>query len=163
MTTQTEKPWYRHFWVWFVLAPLIATVLGSAFTFYLAGGPPALVVDDFGTIAMAVERDQQRDRRATDLRLAASLRFAPRDGDAEQVTVWLDGAAPERLRLDLIHPTLQASDQRALLERSDAAYAGTVTRADTRLYVELTDETGDWRLTGVLDRGAETLDLAAAP
>ena len=46
MDTEPYKPWYRHFWVWVMLAPLIAAVIASFVTLYLAGPPPALVEDD---------------------------------------------------------------------------------------------------------------------
>jgi hypothetical protein len=52
-----DAPWYRHFWVWFVLAPLIAAVVASFVTLYLAGAPPELVEDVGGRTAdMPVER-----------------------------------------------------------------------------------------------------------
>lgn len=46
MNTEPAKPWYRHFWVWVMLAPLIAAVIASFITLYLAGPPPVLVNDD---------------------------------------------------------------------------------------------------------------------
>ena len=37
MTAETDnKPWYRYFWPWFVLALLGAAVSGSLYTLYLA-------------------------------------------------------------------------------------------------------------------------------
>ena len=45
VTEFPEKPWYRHFWVWFILAPLIATVIASMITLFLAGSGPELVND----------------------------------------------------------------------------------------------------------------------
>lgn len=160
-----HKPWYRHFWVWFVLAPLIGTVLASVITLFLAGSPPDLVVDDFGPIAMAVERDQRLDRRAAQLALRATLEFGPRpDGAAGQpVSVRLSGAAPDSLTLELVHPTLGQRDQAVRLQRRDGRYAGAIARADTRLYARITDGAGEWRLTGVLGRDDQVLELAAGP
>jgi hypothetical protein len=43
MQNGPDKPWYRHFWVWFMLAPLIAAVIASVVTLYLAGPAPAVV------------------------------------------------------------------------------------------------------------------------
>ena len=156
-----EKPWYRHFWVWFVLTPLIGTVLASIVTLFLAGAPPALVVDDYGPIAMTVERDLQRDRRAAELGVTARLQIDPRSGSAGQaVAVRLAGAAPRSLTLELIHPTLEGLDQRLELTRRGDTYTGTMPRADTRLYVLITDAAGDWRLSGELARGSTAVDLA---
>ncbi len=55
MSEIIDKPWYRHFWVWFVLAPLIATVIGSAITLYLAGSGPEIVADPVGQTGTAQE------------------------------------------------------------------------------------------------------------
>jgi hypothetical protein len=52
-------------------------------------------------------------------------------------------------------------DQRVTLKRDADGYAGSVVRADTRLYVLLSDDTGKWRLTGVLEPGQNVLDLKA--
>lgn len=161
MASVMDKPWYRHFYVWLVLTPLIATVIGSFFTLYLAGSPPSLVVDDFGQIAMAIEQDQQRDRRAAQLGVRARLQLDPRAAEAGQaVALDLAGAAPDRVRLELIHPTLDTRDRSVMLTRQGDIYVGVVPRADSRLYVQVTDDAGEWRLTGVLERGAGSLELA---
>lgn len=158
-----DKPWYRHFWVWFVLAPLVATLLASALTAYLAGAPPALVVDEFVPVALAVERDQARDRRAAALGLRAHLDFGTRRADGQALSVTLAGAAPPSLHLALVHPTLATRDQAVTLERHGTTYTGRIPRADTRLYVQLGAGTGadEWRLTGVLEPGEDRLELAA--
>ncbi|MCL4779641.1 MAG: FixH family protein [Gammaproteobacteria bacterium] len=160
----TERAWYRHFWVWFTLGPLIGTVIAGFVTLYLAGAPPALVVDDFGRLAMAIELDRQRDRRATELGVSARLELRPQAvGRGQAVSVSLTGVAPDRLRLELIHPTLEQMDQRLLLRRDAGAYTGSVVRADTRLHVLISDEQASWRLTGILAAGEDRLDLKAGP
>ncbi len=160
----TAKPWYRHFWVWFILTPVIGSVIAGFITLYLAGAPPSLVVDDFGQIAMAVELDQQRDKRAVELGVAARLQFdAQSAGSTQAVTVSLGGAAPDNLKLELIHPTLEQMDRQVILKRSGDLYTGTMPRADTRLYVMISDGAGNWRLTGVLEPRQEILELKAGP
>jgi hypothetical protein len=149
-----------------MLVPLIGSVIAGFVTLYLAGAPPALVVDDFGKIAMAVEMDQQRDRQATALGLKARLRFGPQPaGGNTAVSLSLSGSAPDRLKLELIHPTLEQRDQHVLLKRTGGIYtgtiAGTIARADTRLHVLVSDEQGSWRLTGILAPGQDALDLQA--
>jgi hypothetical protein len=158
------KPWYREFWLWFVLAPLIATVIGSFATLIVAGGPPALVVDDFGQIALTVERNRQRDRRAAELGITADLQFDPGTGGGpEQVAVRLHGDAPAQLRLELIHPTREERDASTTLRRSGDRYAGTVLRPAGRLYLQVGDEAHSWRLTGALAPGQRSARLAPAP
>jgi len=158
----TERPWYRHFWVWFTLVPLIGTVIAGFVTLYLAGAPPALVVDDFGKIAMAIELDRQRDQHAARLGVGARLELRPQPADRKQaVSISLTGAAPDKLNLQLIHPTLEHMDQRVVLLRDGDVYTGSVIRADARLHVLISDEQGSWRLTGILAAGQDGLDLKA--
>lgn len=160
----TAKPWYRHFWVWFILTPVIGSVIAGFVTLYLAGAPPSLVVDDFGQIAMAVELDLQRDKRAAELGVAARLQFdAPSAGSNQAVTVSLSSTAPNSLKLELIHPTLEQMDRQVILKRSGDRYTGALLRADTRLYVMISDDAGNWRLTGVLEPRQEVLELKAGP
>jgi hypothetical protein len=157
----TGKPWYREFWLWFILTPLIATVIGGLATLIIAGAPPALVVDDFGQIAMAVEQDQARDRRATELRLAAEMRLAA-GAPGETVSLTLTGDTPPGLWLQFIHPTRDDLDQRIWLEHVGASYAGRAARPDTRVYLQLTDADATWRLTGELQPGQSSVELRAA-
>jgi hypothetical protein len=162
VTDTGAKPWYREFWLWFILAPLIATVIGGFATLIIAGAPPALVVDDFGQIAMAVERDQARDRRAAEMGLAAELRMTPGvDTQDQAVRVTLNGDSPAGLWLQLIHPTREDLDQKIPLERAEHGYDGTAARPDTRVYVQITDAGATWRLTGELQPGQQAIELLA--
>lgn len=162
MHDAAPKPWYRQFWLWFVITPLIATVIASFVTLYIAGSPPALVVDDFGRIEMTVERDEARDRRAAELGLAAEVQFDPGPADeATAVAVTLAGAAPAALRLSLIHPTRQDRDHEAVLARTGAAYGGSVVRPGSRVYLIVTDDRGEWRLAGEIGPGQQAVTLRA--
>lgn len=154
------KPWYRQFWLWFVLAPLIAVVIASFATLFIAGRPPALVVDDYRQIPLAVERDRARDLRAAELGLSAELQFTAAADGNRGVLVSLQGDAPARLRLDLVHPTREEFDRSTVLDRAGAGYAGVVQRPANRVYVSLHDEADTWRLTGTLPAGADALRLA---
>lgn len=154
-------PWYRHVWPWLALAPLVLVVLASLLTLFIAGAPPALVVGDGLPLELAIEQDHARERRATQLGLAAEVRFGADAGPAS-LTVRLRGAAPEALQLRLVHPTRAALDRAARLERAGDAYVGTLAAPATRMYVELSDAAGTWRLRGELARGARVLALSAA-
>jgi len=43
---EISKPWYKHLWVWLIMLPPLASVIGGVVTFILAGGPPEMVDDD---------------------------------------------------------------------------------------------------------------------
>ena len=44
---QDSKPWYRHFWVWFIIALPAAAVAAGLFTLWLAASnPDSLVISE---------------------------------------------------------------------------------------------------------------------
>jgi len=162
-----ERPWYRQFWPWFIMAFPAASVVGGLLTFYLAGGEPAMVVDDYGRIAMVTARRAERTQRAADLGLSARLTFMAESGiqvALEQNAV--EGAEgpdywPGSLLLELVHPTRSELDREVELAGSLGRYAGDVDRPPGRYYVLLSDASGTWRLTGELADGAAGLELDA--
>lgn len=160
-----DLPWYRHLWVWLVMIPPAAAVVAGFVTAWLAGAPPALVVDDYSEIAMATELQRARDQLASNLGLTARLAIDG-DGDAARLRVEVnarqpDFRSPDRLQLQLIHPTHQERDQAVELGRNGAGYTGRIIRPASRVYVALSDLDGQWRLTDELPAGAARLDLEA--
>ncbi|MDJ0927850.1 MAG: FixH family protein [Gammaproteobacteria bacterium] len=167
LTNPEQKPWYRHLWPWLVMIPPAGAVVGGFITAWLAGGPPALVVDDYAEIAMSTELDQARDRRAAALGLNAQLRLDPVATRPALVTVSVELQSSERLTnldtlsLRFVHATREEYDRDVSLERRAGRYSGQIERLPGRLYVHLTDPAGNWRLVGDLAAGINTLDLVA--
>jgi len=105
-----------------------------------------------------------RDSEPAELGLTAQLQIDPRDmGGGRAVAVRLAGAAPKRVKLELIHPTLQALDDSVMLTRTGDVYSGVVRLPESRMYVQVTDDGGSWRLDGQLQAGQSAIDLAARP
>ena len=143
-----------------------ASVAAGLTTLYLAGGVPAMVVDDYGQIARVTTQHAERAERAADLGLKARLVFAATAADHGTVTVTLtrrDVTAdwPRALDLQLIHPTRAERDRRIRLIGADGRYQGALNRPAGRYYVSLSDAPGDWRLTGELATSALELRLVA--
>lgn len=165
-TPNDRRPWYRHYWVWLLMIPPAAAVVGGVATAWLAGGPPALVVDDYGEIGMATEQRRTRDWRAAELGLTAELQLGTSDSDQGQtVRIELvspdDWLAPETLQLKLIHPTREALDQTVYLARTSGAYTGQAAPIDGRRYVQVGDEDQEWRLVG--ERSAQSDRVSLRP
>lgn len=166
-----DRPWYRQFWPWFVMALPAASVVAGLTTLYVAGGEPAMVVDDYGRIAMATQQRAERARHAAELGLSARLAFAPDSanrpgGQSQRVTVTLAQSAPHDDRngglvLRLVHPTREELDRTVELTGSRGHYAGRFERLPGRYYVALGDADGTWRLTGELHPGSERLELVS--
>lgn len=162
------EPWYRQFWPWFIMALPAASVVAGLWTFFLAGGEPSMVVDDYGRIAMATAQRAERAERATELGISAQLKFYGGMGPATQaVDITLDRRTtadvdwPDSLVLQLIHPTRAELDREISLAGSRGRYSGSFARPEGRFYVSLSDAFGTWRLTGEISRHADSLTLVA--
>jgi hypothetical protein len=159
---EDSRPWYRHFWVWFLMVPPAATVVFWAVILATTAASPALVVDDHSKVGLAYEQQQARDAVAARRGLAGRVHVARDEGT---VTVVLTGVqqAPDRLRLTLAHPTEAGRDRHAILRREGSAlYRGRLDGpAPNRRYVEIHPVAGDWRLAGELP--AHRSDLGLSP
>lgn len=159
---QTDRPWYRHFWVWFLIVPPASTVIFWAVILTTMASPPSLVVDDYGEIGIAYADEQARDQTARKLGVTGRLNVQRERG---RVTVALAGLddPPEKIQLQLTHPTEAARDKSATLERSGGGlYRGELgAAAPGRRYVTLLPDDRRWRLAGELQ--ASETDLSLQP
>jgi hypothetical protein len=162
-----DVAWYRQFWPWFIMFPPAAAVVAGFVTAYLAGSSPAMVVDDYGQIAMVTAQRAARDRQAGAFGLDAHLQFAAVNNDSEKnVSVRIQATEasfepPQQLLLRLVHPTLAEMDREILLDANAGIFSGSLVRPDGRFYVQLADPQGNWRLVGELPAGKSALLLKA--
>ncbi len=170
VTPADDRPWYRYWWPWFAMIPPSVAVIGGVLTAWLAGGPPALVVDDYANIARVTVERAERDQLARDLGLSGRLTLTARDPQnaaaGTRVSLFLasDAASfsrPAQLRLEIIHPTRDDFDRQVDLRPSATGYVGEFHRPTGRLYLQLSDPDANWRLTGELQPKAEQLRLQA--
>ncbi len=156
-------PWYRYLWVWLIMLPPAAAVVGGLAAAWLAGGPPAMVVDDFGEIGRVSVSHAARDEHARVLGLQARLLINDASPAvlAAEVVARRDFDLPETLNLRFVHPTLAELDRQVSLRLRGAAYAGNFSRPPGRLLVQLSDTGASWRLVGELAPGANELWLGA--
>jgi hypothetical protein len=149
VAVQKAKPWYQQPWVWLLIALPATAVVGGMITLYLAvTTSDGLVVDDYYTRGLHINRDLARDRAAQTHGLEAHLDI---DMVRNRVTVTLashDYVPPRALKLSFLHPTLPGHDQQVTLEQTGegqyAAAIGELSRG--KWYIQL--EADDWRLAG---------------
>ncbi len=164
-----QKPWYKYWLLWAAMVPPAAAVIGGLVTAWLAGGPPDLVVDDYGEIALATQQRLERDQLARSLGLSAWLTVEPGRQPDTPATVLVRLSAegkpytrPVSLQLQVIHPTTAAKDQALELKRVDDHYAGRLHWPQTRYYLQLSDPASRWRLIGETRGGQRQLALQPA-
>jgi hypothetical protein len=74
-------PWYTQRWPWLLMLGPALVIAGGSYAGYLAySGQDAMVVDDYYKQGKAINQDLRRDRAATALGMALSLRFDPEHG-----------------------------------------------------------------------------------
>lgn len=159
-------PWYKQFWLWFVLAIPAITIVWCIFMITVAvSSQGAMVNDDYYKEGLAINMELARDRLAADMKLAGSVRF-----EGNQIRLEVEEAGKQAnfdfLILDMAHPTLAEQDRRLQLQRvGEGLYEARLPRPlEGRWYLELRGPTNDWRLKGEAALPASMpLKLAPAP
>lgn len=144
-----EKPWYRQFWPWFIMAlPASAVVAGISTVVIAVKNQDSLVRDDWYKEGRAINLNMARDNTAGQLGIVADIRI---DAITGEVTAGLQHKKtplqlPAQLLLVFTHPTRAEADQTVVLQRrADGSYHGMLQRAlQGRFDIELGDT--QWRL-----------------
>ncbi len=161
---EARKPWYKHFWLWFVLTPPIVSVfVGTSLVYTAFSHPDSLVIDDRIDVGRATHQKHERERLAGEMGIAADLVLE----EGERVKVSLEyrerDAAPERLWLRLSHPTLESRDLELSMQSAGSGryLAEWPVTAEPlgRRYVQMEPADREWRLVGELHAGAGGLRL----
>lgn len=147
-TTSTDtRPWYRQFWVWFVIALPASAVVAGLSTVYIAYKyKDDLVVDNYYQQGLGINRDLDEDRKAANLGIRVVME---NHGGAGWIHLSSKGdtVAPEGLRLSLRHPTIAARDQLLhLVSQGHGLYRSPVTLPDGTWDMTLQPNTGNWRI-----------------
>jgi hypothetical protein len=160
MSEQTAQPWYREFWAWFILAPLILIVLVCSVLISVAvSGRDDLVVDDYYKVGKLINQEFVPEQEANRLNMRAKLNF---DLESGELHIQLNQAQTEDLVLELSHPSdsrLDTSIQ--LLRISPDQYRADIDPLQlSRWYLRLNSLTPDeevvWRLKGELNLALST-------
>lgn len=145
----SQKPWYRQFWPWFIMAlPATAVVAGLTTVGIAVVNQDSVVKDDWYKEGKAINLDFARDKRASELGIVATTRMDEVTGEVRLRLQHKEGMAlPPSLTVFFQHPTLADADQKLVLSRQGDEYRGNLPKGLTgRFHVEL--GTPEWRLLG---------------
>jgi len=153
---EDEKPWFRQFWPWFLIALPGSVVIASFVTLYIANRhADDLVVDDYYKDGLAINVQLEKARQAAALGIGAQLQVLERT-----VQVRLRGEEyGEQLSLRLSHPLEADRDFAVDLERLAPGLYGAQMPAAVapNWHWTLEASNDDWRLDGSLT-AADFLD-----
>lgn len=145
--TTAEKPWYKHGWLWFIIAiPLVSVIVGIGLGITAIIHQDAVVRDDWYKDGKAINQNLSRDKKAKELGLAGELRF---DATTGQINLALTHKSPltmpEKLTLVFSHATQSGKDQRVIVKGDNGLYQGFLNNALQGPYsIEI--GTQEWRL-----------------
>ncbi|TQV84748.1 FixH family protein [Exilibacterium tricleocarpae] len=166
-------PWYKEFWAWFILTPLIVVIISCSIMVSLAfRHKDDVVMDNYYKEGRMINQRFEQDQRAAELGLEGTLRF---DFSLGEVHLALqahdDGVLPEDLLLLLDHPAIAGRDKTLRLQSlAPGRYRAELTRSLAhRWYVYVMPvaeraqrSQAQWRLLGELDFDL-TDDLVLVP
>ncbi|RTE67642.1 hypothetical protein EH243_01460 [Amphritea opalescens] len=150
MTDQDIGPWYKQPWLWFILAPLIATVLYS--TVYITASVvtnDGVVLEEYTKSAKSFHEGSSLKEAAQALGLNGTLRFDTVAGDINlELLSSTDASLPAQLKLVIGHPTKASLDINVTLNQIRPGYYGgelqSVLKGNKRLIISPLDK--QWEL-----------------
>ena len=159
MQTQIDEgPWYKQFWAWFILTPLIVVIIaGTSMVVIAFQQKQDIVEDDYYTVGKMINQRFDAQEQAKKLGVQAKITF---DNKASQIVLFAsanDSVIDSSLILNLSHPVDAAQDKYVTLKKSaHGQWLGSLNEVpEGRWYLRLSsiDDAGAelWRMQGELD------------
>lgn len=151
-TNSKSTAWYKQFWPWFLLVPLIVTVIvGITMLTLSIKYFDGTVNDNYYKEGLAINQVLQKDKAAVELNMAASMKVDELTGEvvlslSGQLTSW-----PDKLKLEMVHPTRAVLDYGITLSQvSQNHYRGQLEKIPQNFwYMDISPvESDDWRIKG---------------
>lgn len=119
-------PWYKQFWPWFILSPLLIVICAGFWMLYMAiVTNDGVIVDNFYKDGLGIEVRTEQDALARNLGLNANL-----DWSSQQLRLQLRGVNtgyPNQLSLLVVFPTKSSRDVEIVLAHQGAGiYTGKI-------------------------------------
>jgi len=154
-STETVRPWYTHFWLWFIILLPASVVVAGIITVIIAfENADSLVADNYYKEGLAINQLIARDKAATQLLLNADLDIDELIGELHVSLTGNLSVQPEVLHMAWIHPTSKQRDFSLKLRKTiSGQYLGQLEdQISGRWYLEISAlEPTPWRLKTEVD------------
>jgi hypothetical protein len=147
--TVENKPWYKHPWLWFLIAiPVVSVTLSFTMLFVAINHKDSEVEGDWRKNKKAIQENFHRETYASALSIHALLSI-----NNNQLSIKISSpypldkeALPKQLNVVFSHPTHENKDVRFVLnQQSNGDYQASITQAISgRYYLDI--NTSVWRL-----------------
>ena len=159
LTLKKKDKWYQEPWLLLVVGGPLVVVCASIFTGAIAFmGSDKVVAEDYYKQGLMIDKDIQRDAKARELKMAATLQF---DASSNKIRMTLSGsgALPDSLQLSVASAASDGMSVAEIIRRlpmvqvSPGVYEGdsklisNISSNSVKLF-HLKLEASDWRLTG---------------
>lgn len=106
---EQNSPWYKHFWVWWLIGAKVAVISACTATAILIyNNPASMVIDDYYNEGRAINLQLHREARAIELGIAFEAQF-----EGDELAFRFTEFEPEQrtaLNVSFYHPTLDSKD-----------------------------------------------------
>jgi hypothetical protein len=151
-TNSESTVWYKQFWPWFLLVPLILTVIvGTTLLTLSIKEFDGTVNDNYYKEGLAINQVLQRDRKAEELNMAAQMQVDELTGEVVLTLTGQLESWPNSLRLQMVNPTRAKLDYEITLNQvANNHYRGQLEKAPKNFWYLDISPVGDnsWRLKG---------------
>jgi hypothetical protein len=157
------EPWYRQRWPWILIGgPALVVVASIATAVIAVRTDDGVVAEDYYKQGLEINRTLDREHRAAELGVTASLQFNE-EATRVRVVLGMGEAQPRVLRLKLVHPTRAGEDQSVVLAPVvPNIFEGKLAPPQPGNWmVQLEDGAGTWRIDGEWHTGAPGATLGA--
>ncbi|WP_409526229.1 FixH family protein [Nitrincola sp. MINF-07-Sa-05] len=148
--TAPVAPWYKQFWLWFVLTPIFCVMIyATTFAVIAIKTSDGIVREDHFRYARGTYVDTSKEMRAVELDLKGEMVL---DNNSGRVALDLAGLVPDgtsQLNLSIIHPTHQKFDQLIIMTATSQPnhFEGTLSsELQGKRYFILEPDNIEWRL-----------------
>jgi len=115
-TIEDNKPWYKQFWPWFLIAlPLSSVVAGINMLIIANDTTDSMVVDDYYKDGLAINEVLAKKERSKELGISALITF---DDETIKLVLQSDVDVKDSLFLRFQHATLETKDFTVALKKN---------------------------------------------
>lgn len=154
MNENSQKPWFKQVWPWFIISFPLMTVIAGLITYKIAANNPvSMVKDDYFKSGLAINQVLEKQNKAKKLNMSATIEAdKPSQLLFIKLTTTKEQAPLSQPKLQLIfsHPTQEKLDVQLTLEKlNEGEFAAQLPALpQANWHIKLVDIRNNWLIKG---------------